>query len=49
MLLNGSIEVYVDCNLEEGEFFVKMLHDDTLKSLWGKFEGIEQMNLFGEL
>ena len=41
-LLNGSIEVYVDCNLEEGEFFVKMTHDDTLKSLWGKFEGIEE-------
>ena len=42
MLLNCSIEFYVDCKLEVDEFFVKMLHDDTLKSLWGKFEGIEE-------
>lgn len=47
MLLNGSIEIFVDYNLEDGEFFVKMLHDDTLKSLWGKFEGIKDLNLFG--
>ena len=46
-ILNGSIPVDLDITMPSDTFYVYNIYDDTIKGLYGRFEGLNEDFIFG--